>query len=109
MFAEDLSIFFEDFGIDVVFTRAAAPVATAKLILNAPASEIAVYDRSFYDEKFYEARATGAKIELHGIATELLSVEQNDTATINGFDYRVFDIQPDGTGLMDVVLSIHSV
>lgn len=109
MFAEDLSVFFDDFGIEVVFTRDGDPVTTSTLILNAPMSETSVYDRSFYDEKFYEARVNGSKPELLGIAAELSTLELNDVATVNAQDWYVINIEPDGTGLMTIVLSANSI
>jgi hypothetical protein len=107
MFIEDLSAFFEDFGIAIPFKRIAAPLVTATLILDAPASEIAIYDRSFYDEKFYEARVIGANVTLLGIASEIGILQLNDIATINSAEWFVIGLEPDGTGLMTLHLSIH--
>jgi hypothetical protein len=107
-FTEDLTIFFEDFGIEVAFKRVSTPLFTATVILDAPADELATYDRSFFDEKFYAAKVTGAKVTLHAIASEVASLQLNDKATINGADWYVIGLEPDGTGLMSLHLSIHS-
>jgi hypothetical protein len=106
-FVEDLTIFFDDFGIDVAFKRGSTSLLTATVILDAPADELAVYDRSFFDEKFYAARVTGAKVSLLAIASEVASLQLNDTGTINGSDWYVIGLEPDGTGLMSLHLSIH--
>lgn len=105
MFTEDLTIFFQDFGIEIAFRRDTTPLVTATLILDSPASELAVYDRSFYDEKFYNARVIGAKVSLLGIASEIATLQVNDIGTINGSDWFVIGLEPDGTGLMTLHLS----
>lgn len=105
MFTEDLTQFFRDFGISIPFKRVTTPLVTATLILDSPANEIAVYDRSFYDEKFYEARVIGAKVTLLGIAAEIAQLQSNDIGTINGSDWYVVGLEPDGTGLMTLHLS----
>lgn len=106
MFQEDLTQFFRDFGISIPFKRVTTPLVTATLILDAPANEIAVYDRSFYDEKFYDARVIGAKVTLLGVAAEIASLQPNDIGTINGIDWFVVGLEPDGTGMMTLHLSI---
>lgn len=106
MFVEDLTIFFDDFGISVPFKRVTTPLVTATLILDSPASDLAIYDRSFYDEKFYNARVIGAKVSLLGIASEVATLQVNDIGTINGSDWFVIGLEPDGTGLMTLHLSI---
>lgn len=107
MFAEDLTVFLQDFGIDVAFKRGATPLLTTRLILDAPAIEAALYDRSFYDEKFYSARVIGANVQLLGVASDLATLQRNDTATLSSGDWFVIGLEPDGTGLMTVHLSIH--
>lgn len=105
MFSEDLSFFLEDFGVDCTFTRNSTPVASAKLILDNLPVETGVYDRSFYDEKFYSAKVLGRNIVLYAIASEVADVRPNDTATINGTAMYVHYIEPDGTGMTLIHLS----
>ena len=109
MFAEDLSAFFEDFGIEVAFTRENQPVATSTLILNAPESDTNVYDRSFYDEKFYEARVQNAAVELLGVEADLSDLQLSDVATINAVQWYVIGIVPDNTGLITIRLSANQI
>jgi len=109
MFAEDLGLFFEDFGIEVTFSRAGDPVATTTLIRDAPMSETNVYDRSFYDEKFYEATVQGSDVTLLGIEDHLADVRIGDVATVNTVNWFVASKEPDGTGLATIRLSLNSI
>lgn len=109
MFEEDLTVFFDDFGIDIPFKRETTPLFTSKLILDSPSSDIAVYDRSFYDKEFYEARVQGQNVHLLGIAAEVGSLEPNDIATVNGVEWFVVLTEPDGTGLIGIRLSTDRV
>jgi hypothetical protein len=109
MFVEDLGAFLEDFGIEVVFTRAGDEIATSTLIHDAPMSEINVYDRSFYDEKFYEARVQGSAVNLLGVAASLSEVQVGDVATVNAVDWYVITKEPDGTGFVTLRLSANSI
>jgi hypothetical protein len=109
MFAEDLTIFFKDFGIEIVFSRSSVEIATSTLILDSPSSDQAIYDRSFYDEKFYEARVQQSTVRLLGIQAEVAAVEINDTATVNGQDWYVIETEPDGTGLITIHLSENQI
>jgi hypothetical protein len=106
VFTEDLDDFIADFGVAVVFTRGVTTVATATLIFDNPASEVKVYDRSFYDEKHYEASIQGTLPTLHGKAADTASVLVGDKATPTGQgDWYVTAKEPDGTGLVTIVLS----
>lgn len=109
MIAEELELFLADFGVEVVFTRGGNPVTTATAIYDAPASEINVYDRSFYDEKFYEARLQGSSVTLLAVEADLVNVAAGDTATINAVGWVVTSKEPDGTGLITIRLSLHSI
>jgi hypothetical protein len=106
MFTEDLGAFFADFGISVVFKNGATTVATATMIFDAPTSEILVHDRSFYDAKFYEAKAQGQAVSLHGSQADIANVAVGFKATPTGQgDWYVIAIEPDGTGLVTIHLS----
>jgi hypothetical protein len=107
MFTEDLTAFLDDFGIEVAFKRVTTPLFTATVILDSPADELAAYDRSFFDEKFYAAKVTGSKVHLLGIASDVASLQLNDIGTINGLDWYVIGLEPDGTGLISIHVSIH--
>jgi hypothetical protein len=107
MFIEDLTVFFKDFGVEVIFKRGVTTLFTPNpmMIFDAPPTEVNVYDRSFYDEKFYEARVQGKDVRLQGIETELVGLQLNDVATVGGHDWYVIAIEPDGTGLTVIRLS----
>jgi hypothetical protein len=109
MFVEDLSIFFQDFALLVGFVRDGVQVAAANMILDAVPTETAVYDRSFYDEKFYSAKVSGQHVTLYGVAADLANVRVNDTTNVNGDTWYVIGFDPDGTGLMTVHLSLSKV
>lgn len=109
MFTEDLSAFLNDFGVEIAFRRGSTSLFSTMTILDAPPIEMAVYDRSFYDEKFYAARTTGAKVQLLAVATEVSTLQVNDIATVNGEDWYVTSLEPDGTGFMTIHISANQV
>lgn len=106
---EDLGDFFEDHGISVAFVNGVTPVATATMIFDNPTSETVFYDRSFYDEKHYEAKVQGTDPTLHGVMADVAAVAVGHKATPAGQgDWYVTAIEPDGTGLVTIVLSRHT-
>lgn len=109
MFVEDLHAFVDDFGVTCAFTRGATPVASFKAIFDAPPTETAVYDRSFYDEKFYSARVLGQELVLTAVATDAISLEPHDAIVLNSITYYVSYTEPDGTGMMLIHLSLNKV
>lgn len=108
-FVENLADFLTDFGISVAFKRVATPLLTSTLILNAPPEAVAIYDRSFYDEKFYEASVRLQDVELLGVESALTALQLNDIATVNSVEWYVTGIIPDGTGMVAITLSINTV
>ena len=109
MITEDLAAFVADFGISVPFRRVSTPVVTITAILDAPNSEIEAYDRSFYDEKHYAAKVRTQDAMLTAVATDTVLLQKNDIATINAVDWYITGIEPDGTGMVSIIISKHQV
>lgn len=109
MFTEDLEPFFDDFGIEVTFTRDDVLVVTSTLILDSVLTTDLVHNRSFYDKEFYEAKVTGSSVMLYGIETALAALELNDIATVNTVEWFVIGIEPDTAGMVTIQLSANQV
>lgn len=107
MITEDLAAFVADFGISVPFRRVAVPLFTITAILDAPSSEIEVYDRSFYDEKHYAGKVKTQDARLTAVESDITGLTKNDICTINSVDWYVMEIEPDGTGMVTIVISKH--
>lgn len=117
MFEENLSAFLADFGDEYAFVReveesssssssvADTPVVTLTMIKDAPPFEFSVYDRSFYDEKHYEATGVMAKVRLLGVEVDMIPIQINDKTTIDAVEMFVIGKTPDGTGMAVIGLS----
>lgn len=115
MFEENLGAFLADFGDEYEFVRepdesssssaADESVVTLTMIKDAPPFEFSAYDRSFYDEKHYEATGVMAKVRLLGVETEMIPIEINDKTNFGGQDWYVIGKTPDGTGMAVIGLS----
>jgi hypothetical protein len=126
MITEDLGAFLADFGEEFEFVReieessssspessssssssssSTTSVVTATLIWDAPPFEFNAYDRSFYDEKFYDASGVMSKARALGVESELIAVDINDRITRSGENWYVIGKVPDGTGMMTVGFS----
>ncbi|HYY95280.1 MAG TPA: hypothetical protein VE713_12245 [Pyrinomonadaceae bacterium] len=95
MFDEDLSRFFEEFAVEAVFKRAGAPVATANVIFNDPSQPVTVYETEVEEPAPF----------LLAPAAALADVLREDAVAVNGADYTVERIRPDGTGLVRMDLA----
>lgn len=109
MISEDLAAYISDFGVSVIFKRVTTTLFTRMCLLDGPASEIEAYDRSFYDEKHYSAKVQTTDTRLTAVGTEVIGLQKNDIATIAAVDWRVTGIEPDGTGMVTIVISKHQV
>jgi hypothetical protein len=91
MFAEDVSLFFDqgEFAVEAVFTRAGAEVATASVIFNAPSHEV----------NFGQAAVEESAPFLMAPSASLAAVRRKDAVAVNGADYFVERLHPDGTGM----------
>ena len=109
-FVEDLPAFFElaDFAENAVFTTVVGPPATTitvPVIFEQSDSGIAIYDRSFYDEKFYAAAVESDKPFLTCQTSQVQALRRNMTLTIRGVSYYVFAIKSDGQGISAIFIS----
>jgi hypothetical protein len=111
MFAENLAQFFDtdDHGVAVVLKRGATVLRTINAIFNSPAQEVAIYDRSFYDEKFYSSQVAVNSPQLQCRTVDVSDLRANDTATIGSDVYYIMYHEPDGTGVSNVFLSLNQV
>lgn len=119
MFTENLEQFFvtTDFGVPVVFKRGTSTLRTINAIFDSPASEISVYDRSFYDEKFYSAKDSANKPTLLVRTSQRQGIELNDIALVSTVaegtttvvSYFITFWEDDGTGLTLIHLSLDAV
>lgn len=105
MFEENLRQFVADFGVDAIFSRDGSDYATIRVLYEAPPDEMALYDRSFYDEKFYGLKLASNQVAVFGVAEDLAQLAEGDGCQINGEDYIVQIAKTDGTGFALVALS----
>lgn len=105
MFEENLGAFLTDFGESFAFVRGVTPVVTLTMIKDAPPFEFSAYDRSFYDEKHYEATGVMAKVRLLGVELDMIPIQINDKTMFGGEDWYVIGKTPDGTGMAVIGLS----
>src|SRR4030042_1047866 len=87
---DDLSIFLEDFGIDVIF--GGNPV---KAIFHDEYAAVSLFGEGIESQNPYiEARSS-----------DFPGIIQGNTITISGTAYKVKSVQPDGTGMVLIELS----
>jgi len=91
-FQEDISLFFD----------AASGAAVSAVFNNTPISVI-------FDAEHYTAAGEGADISTsQPMATcraqDVAGIEQGDSVTVAGTSYSVADVQPDGTGVVVLIL-----
>ena len=82
-FTEDFDAFLSesDFAVSAVFSRSGATVSV-------------IFDADYQDPLGQEASTPMAE----GKASDFSGVVQGDTLTINSIEYRISNVQPDGTG-----------
>lgn len=97
-FDEDIGQFFDtdEFAIPAVFTRAGAPVVTAAVNFNDPSKAVNVYNDTDVEEPVPFLLAPAAT---------LAPVKRKDAVAVNGTDYIVERIHPDGTGMVLIYLA----
>ncbi len=98
MFAEDLSVFFDvatGFAVQAVFTRGVAQIAAAAVIFNDPSKSLEINQTDIEEPAPF----------LQAPTASLAAVKRGDTATVNGANFRVERIHPDGTGTTLVTLA----
>jgi hypothetical protein len=94
----DLSVFIssKDFGQEVVFTR----VNNTTLTVNA----VADFEHLMMNEGSNDI--SGYQPVLNCKTSDILNIEPDDFVKINNKNYRIIDVQPDGTGMSKVILRI---
>lgn len=94
MFAEDVSQFFDqgEFAVEAVFTREVdgetVEVATADVIFNAPSHEVPLGQAAVEESAPFLMAPTAS----------LAAVRRKDAVAVNGADYVIERLHPDGTG-----------
>lgn len=90
MFKEDTAAFFrtQDFGVDATINDAA-------------------HVNGIFDNGYNEVLGmTGATPQFTCASAEVVGVKRNDTLVIGDANYRVQNVEPDGTGVTVLKLSI---
>ncbi|MGB0131158.1 head-tail joining protein [Chlorobium sp.] len=91
-FQEDISLFFD-----------AKSGAAVSAVFNSTAISV------LFDDEHYAASGEGADISTSQPmvtcrAQDVAGIEQGDSITVDGTAYSVADVQPDGTGVMVLIL-----
>jgi len=100
MFTEDLSVFFStgDFAVDAVWT----PVAG-----GGPFTVQVIFDNDYRDYPIGEAGQAGRSPRCD-VQTSQISqaagMKRGDSLLINGVTYKVAQVEPDGTGVSNIML-----
>jgi len=98
MLDEDLGIMLDDeeFGTEVIFK----PIIGNPKIING------IFDKEFISVEISEGPGIQDQAPTLSIRLSDFIVEpkQNDIFTINGIDYKVLEIQKDGTGFAIIIL-----
>lgn len=111
MFIEDLDEFFDtdDFAEDAVLVLSAGPPAvtrTIPVIWEQTQGKVSVYDRSFYDEKFYSAIVETAKPFLTCKTSDAAGITRNMPIRLRGNTYYCFNAPiDDGFGVSLIFIS----
>lgn len=93
--SEDITtVFLTDFAVDAVFTPQGGAASAGKVI----------FDNAFLRVDVYE-QVESSGPAAHGSASFLGAAKHGDTLTVNGTVYTVIGVQPDGTGMVTVILS----
>ena len=97
---KDLSVFVNpnDFGQSVTFTRSNNTTLTV--------NGVADFEHLMINEASNDV--SGYQPVLNCKTTDILSIEPDDSVEINNKNYRIIDIQPDGTGMSKIILRIVS-
>lgn len=91
MFSEDLSAFFDT-------TELAVEVNFKGNIINV-----------FFDQAYVEGLdVSGTSPVFRGVESQFIDIAQGDAVSINNNNYTVDDFQPDGTGLIQIILKLAS-
>lgn len=93
MIAEDLPIFIGDFGEAVTFGTGGAAF-----------TRNAIFDEAHFLEADPMADVSSRKPMLTLLTSDAATVTRGLQVTIRGVNYRVSDIQPNGTGITELVL-----
>ncbi len=95
-FTEDLAQFFEpkDFAVVAVFTRAGVPVSTTNVIFDDAAQSVSLYETSVEEAAPFLLAPTAV----------VAPVKRKDAVAVNGANFIVERLHPDGTGLTTIYL-----
>jgi hypothetical protein len=106
-FTENLNQFFDtrDFGEVAVWNA----TRTFNAIFNSPEETIQVYDRSFYDQKFYSAEVAVNQVTIECKTTDAASITVNNTVVIRSTTYYVMYVNTNGLGTSLIHLSLDPI
>lgn len=96
-FTEDLSVFFDtdDFAVEAIFNLTPSGTRTVNVIFNTPSQEVRIYDQTIEsDAPFLTCRTS-----------DLATIPNRGTVTIDAVAYTIGKIVHDGTGVSTVYLN----
>jgi len=91
MFAEDLSAFFSDFAVSASFTVEGVQ-KTARVLFDRP-----------YAAPF-GMQADASEPACQGATADLSGLRRDDAITVDGIRFDIDRVEPDGTGVTNLVL-----
>lgn len=113
-FTERLDLFFDtrDFGDEAVWSDESSPTPNLRsfnCIFNSPEETIQIYDRSFYDQKFYSGDVAVNNVSIECKTTDTASMRRNQPITVRGVTYYILFVNTNGLGTSLIHLSLDQV
>jgi len=93
---DDLDIFFQDFGVDAVYTPQGGAASTIRVLFDNTYVAVDTAGNVLAESKSPIA---------HCKTSDIQGIRHGDTLLINGTTYYIVEHQPDGTGISVLVLS----
>jgi len=93
------NIFVEEFGQEVTFYILNSTGGYDPLIVNA------IFDNAFFDASIGEIILESSTPRLTCVESGVASVKKGDYVTVDSINYDVFSKQPDGTGMVTIILA----
>lgn len=90
MITEDLDIFLDDFGQEVVF--------------NGTLTVKAIFDNAFYNTQLGDIDISTTLPRLTCKSSDVETISSKNTVVVSGTTYKVIELQPDGTGMTIITL-----
>jgi hypothetical protein len=97
-FKEDFSAFFnaDGFGDDFIYTPK----------VGAAISAVGIFDDAYYAEQGGEVAVAGSQPRIQYESAKIPDPVYGESITVKGKDYKIIEIQPDGTGTTTILLEL---